>query len=211
MATRSDLRTLLRDLIDEPNPVFWSDARLNRSINASLQQLAGEITERGSDYYVKRDATSITTVASTAYVALPTDFVRLRRIYNSDGEYLTPRQFKLLDPDDTDEPMYFEIINDNIYFQPIPDAVYVLPIEYWYKPADMSSDSDTPDFPAAYHNLLAWDAAVTSILQDSNESRGLQRKYEQMKQTMLSALMTRQSYDVPHVQHGSNDYGPQDV
>lgn len=40
----------------------------------------------------------------------------------------------------------------NLY--PIPDAVYAMKYDFVKEATDMTSDSDTPDFPIAYHDLL---------------------------------------------------------
>jgi hypothetical protein len=62
---------------------------------------------------------------------------------------------------------YFET-NDSIMLYPSPDYAYRIIIEYLKTPADLSSDADTPIFPARYHQLLEWHAIANCYEKDEN-------------------------------------------
>ena len=50
--TLSDLRTLVRDGVDESTASFWSDVRLNRAINGAAQRVWTECRKLKDDFFL---------------------------------------------------------------------------------------------------------------------------------------------------------------
>jgi hypothetical protein len=104
---------------------------------------------------------TVATVAGTATVALPSGFIRMNGIVDTDY----PR--KLIfneDPDVllafneggdfTDRPDSYSLTEDGILLSPTPDAVYTLTLDYWSRPTDLSADGDVSALPADYHFVM---------------------------------------------------------
>lgn len=48
--------------------------------------------------------------------------------------------------------------NDEIVLGPAPDDTYVVTADYYLGPQTLAADSDTPDMPSRYHNLIVYEA-----------------------------------------------------
>ena len=100
--------------------------------------------------------TDLTTVAGTATVALPTDFVALRSIRRSSDPtgvlvYMTPEQMGTVWNDsDTGEPINYTIEGTNLRLAPVPDAAYAIRIGYMQGLPSLS-DGATTNWLLAHH------------------------------------------------------------
>lgn len=105
---------------------------------------------------------SISTVAGTAAYSLASTFLRMDRVYYTDMEWV----IYPMDPGDlratqyptnqTGRPEQYAIVQSgtDLQFTPIPDGVYSVQYEYWRRPATLTNDSDTPEIPSDYHDIL---------------------------------------------------------
>lgn len=125
------------------------DAKLNEGLQRVARRLLIRFEE--VDY-------AISTVASTATYAIPSDLLRVRSVRDT----TTPRQLSVVDVTDMDSyvassgrPRIYAIDASNLRFYPTPDAVYSMSLRYWKNPATLVNDTDIPGIPADYHDLLA--------------------------------------------------------
>jgi len=108
------------------------------------------------DYYGKRRwwwneyVGTLSTAASTAYVALPSDFVDLDELQITvNGTKRKIRRTPYVDilamreNSSTGEPTDFDLYQDRIELYPIPDAIYTLTISYVKTLTVLSADADT--------------------------------------------------------------------
>lgn len=56
------------------------------------------------------------------------------------------------------EPQYWTRVNDKLYLHPRPDKAYTIDLDYVKDPSALSADADKPVIPAAYRDILVWDA-----------------------------------------------------
>lgn len=143
---RSDLASIIPDFI------ALAEKRINGDLDARLQDTV----------------TTLTTVASTPTVALPTDAINIRSLVvqsspNEVLDYLTPDQFNTQYAwATTAQPRAFTIIGSLIYFGPTPDAAYS--VKCFYKaqvPALASSGTNwlMTNYPNVYLTASLIEAA----------------------------------------------------
>ena len=166
------------------------DAAITYFINLAQNELAREIL-------ALKNSASVTCVATTQEYALPADFhkaiqmkvdgVVLRYISEEDTEKL------FSDTADSGAPYYYYIDRDNdtYGFYPVPDSAYTGTFRYFKTPTALSNDTDTPDFPAAYHDALVLGTAS--------------RVFQQMQKYEESVLYLKQYND--YVAKIMNDMG----
>lgn len=63
-----------------------------------------------------------------------------------------------------------QLPNGNLRFYPKPDAVYVVDFEYLKSPQVLDENTDTPEMPSEFHQLIVFDAMIHfGGLQDADE------------------------------------------
>jgi hypothetical protein len=125
---RSDLDSVIDDFID------LTEARLNRDLLVSQQEVRA------------------TTLATSEYLALPTDFLSLRNIQLNTSpvrelQYVSPIEMDRLDDNSTDLN-YYTIVGDEIQLQSVSSDT--LEIAYFKKISSLS-DSNTSNWVLASH------------------------------------------------------------
>jgi hypothetical protein len=103
---------------------------------------------------------SLSTVAGTAYVALPTDLVEARRliITSTDPQavlkYVTPDEMTRLSPySTTGQPSLWTVIGANLQLGVIPDGVYTLELSYLQKIPALTASNTTNWLLTAFPNV----------------------------------------------------------
>lgn len=110
-----------------------------------------------SEIRTQEESETITTSAALGTYALPANFSRTIDLFNSEThELLTKLEVKDYDslPTSSGRPYGYATIGTNILLYPVPDGVYSHTLRFWKLPPDMSADSDTPEIPAQYQELL---------------------------------------------------------
>ena len=164
-----NMQNSVRNMLRAYGQTRFIDAEIKSEINIGYNEFVNL-----SHCLWKQDTLDI--VEGTATYTLPTDLLFLYRS-EWDGKKLEPYtveqmdrlkgndwrtttstsiQAIIMDHEDTGVLRVFPILSDSDYNDE-------LSIDYVYSPTDMSSDSDTPDFSAAYHLGLVYYAV--SILQ----------------------------------------------
>lgn len=99
--------------------------------------------------------------------ATVTDFLHIDGVrleistdYLNPLKYLQPAEFFEIAHQDrvNSEPKYWTRVNDKLYLHPRPDRAYTIDLDYVKDPAALSADGDKPVIPAAYRDVLIWDA-----------------------------------------------------
>lgn len=107
----------------------------------------------------REQTATLATIASTQFVALPSDFRSMRTVMVEDDYPLTQVSLNVLQSsfakDSTSgKPTAYTIADGSIYFGPIPDAVYSIPITYMADLTPIGATSQTNwlllDNPDAY-------------------------------------------------------------
>jgi hypothetical protein len=114
----------------------------------------------------------ITTVAATAYVAVPTTngLAYIESAYYTDSggddnrlERMSIAQYQdIIDKTDTGEPISFthRISNGRVYFFPVPNDAYTVTLFGVRRLADWDSASSDGEFPARWQSAIKYSLAV---------------------------------------------------
>lgn len=164
MATLSEIRdeitaVVQADLLNQAYLSTLLDTRINRAVSsvaAGIRMPNGETSPPLSDLY---ESGTVETDTGVAYKALPTTYQR-NVFYVSDaaGDRIIPARggsyydFTLFlngitskDLSEAGSVHRVCVKGRNLYYQGIPSASVDLTVNFYRKPVDMSSDSDTPD------------------------------------------------------------------
>lgn len=139
LATYADLQTSVANFLHRadlsgviPDLISLAEVRINGDLDARLQDTK----------------TTLTCVASQAYIAAPTDVISIRHLSVDVTpivtlDYLTPDQFETSYPwGNSGQPQVYSIIGSNIYLAPTPDSAYTLDIVYKAKVPVISSGTN---------------------------------------------------------------------
>lgn len=191
--TLAQLRTAVRDLLDESSASFWTDATLNRYINRAKDRVWVRVRSLNEDYFIARRTsedgavtilgssyncnTSLTLSTSTRYFTLPPDFSEMKQIecITSGYEDLMFHYRDINSPDmraamaitDALAPgdFYFDIIEKRtLVIAPYTDTELDIRVTYVQQQPDMESASEDSDYLEFPYPLhLAVEAYATAL------------------------------------------------
>lgn len=190
--TLSDLRTAIRDNLDEATASFWTNPQLLRFINRAKDRVWVEVRKLKDDYFLVNRASTdgVVTILSESYATssfqiptgdtftrtLPPDFSEMKRIevITSDYEdvqfqyrdYADPdfRVLRALTSDQTPSLFLFDIVSERtMAYAPRSNTALDLRIWYVQSLADLSADTDTMEIPHPLY--LAVEAYATASAQ----------------------------------------------
>ena len=161
---RTDLTTIIPDF------VVLTEARIARDLRIRKQV----------------SNTSISTVANTQYIAIPSDFLELENL--SIPAASTPNYLSVVTPEwldmkypagiNTGQPRVYALLGDRIQFGPTPDAVYAVSIDYYARFAALSVTS--PNWLLTnYPNIYLFGALTEgwSYLMDTDKAAYWQARF----------------------------------
>lgn len=165
MSTLLQLRTRVRQYLDEPTAVYWQDVEINNWINQAYNYYYTQIAEGFDGYFTK--ATTLDIIATQALYPVPIDFWKVRLLERVFSTFTIPlRLYERMEaPNITANGNYsnlytptYRFQGQNILLEPTPDITIVggLRLEYLPIPTLMAADGDSPD-PGYLQN---WDEAL---------------------------------------------------
>lgn len=175
MSTRLQLQTRAALRLRDTNMVVFTSAYLQDMLNVAYEKVLS-----ASPYWPFLDTMANTAsqivAASSNTITLPTDVWRVLSVNNDTDKYamaeITGRkQFLALYPDPTASPgtpKHYRVFGNQLQVFPYAANATQLRIEYTVAPADLSSDSSVPVFPAAYHDLLVEYVLSLAYTDDGN-------------------------------------------
>jgi len=210
MSTLQQLRANFYDLIREAENDHFTAAQANGLLNQGKDFLA--VLSNSST-----DRIDVTTEQSKGAYTLPSDTLLINNAYFGDvtvsgdigplkiiTEKVLTNLFPSWQDETTDadgEPSYLlKLDRQTIYVHPRPDADNAgkkIILNYGYLPANMSSDSDSPDIPPVFHNLIPFYAAYLAYLSLSNTevARQMYRDFINQYNT-LKDVVDREADDI---------------
>lgn len=141
--SRSQMRSTIRLRGDYTNVRRFPDAYINTEIQTAFNHFWRIVDEAHQGWWDKEG--TVSTVASQAYVALPTDMKVLKGVDRLDGtEYVEMRQVGLDQRNrygtSTGKPIAFRMSARGLELLQIPDAVYTLRVLYSPKPVQLTEN-----------------------------------------------------------------------
>lgn len=143
MATRAELRTMIRNIVGDESPgVRWSDTIIHLYMDEAVKRL-GRIRR-------SYEQTGVINTVIGGVTALPAGFISMSRVVlTSTGVPLWEIQQRDINafkgPTTSSNPSYYYITGQSIAFYPAPSAVFSLTITYFSTPPLMTADGNTPD------------------------------------------------------------------
>jgi hypothetical protein len=136
--TRSELRTLVLDWVDDPSAGYFTTSILNMRLNLAMRELQKNLISANKEYYTQ--CVKTTTVVNQAAYALPSDFmqvIRLEIVLSGTGDnadtqtidFMTPNQVDLFDST-TGNPMFYYFNKNDILLKPVPSSALELRLTY---------------------------------------------------------------------------------
>lgn len=167
MTTYSELQTSIASWLNRADLT----ASIPDFITLAEAQMSTDLKTRAMEA-----KTTLSTVAGTNSVPLPTDMLEMRRLqvvgtYNQPLSYRSPDELSIDFADNrSGQPVVFTVIGSNIEVAPIPDAVYSLELTYQQRIPALSASNTAnwllTNWPNAYlyASLLA---ATPFIMNDA--------------------------------------------
>jgi hypothetical protein len=194
--TLSDLRTAVRDRLDESTASFWTNAQLTRYINRAKDRVWNRVKSLNEDYFAvtrtsedgsltilseSYDASSFQIVAGTRDYTLPPDFSEMKLIECIESGYEHVRFIyrdlarhdmrDALEIADNQTPgdFFFDLIGERtMRIAPKSDTTLDLRITYIQFFADLSDDTDELTMPHPLYLAVEEYATSMALRQDRN-------------------------------------------
>lgn len=172
--------------MDDLNQTYFTPTQLGVFLNNALRETQKLLVGAGQQYYVSCVQTTL--VVNQRNYALPQDFEKLTRLEilvngtvpNENTIYMSPiapNQRDLL-PYSTGTPGCYYFKNNALVVYPAPDVALTMRLEYVYRVAEMTLDTDMPDCPEEFQELIAVIAARDCLIKDTRESPLLDQKLQ---------------------------------
>lgn len=198
----SELRQLVSFWVDDLNLTYFTPTQVNRFLNNAQREVQKLVLNAGQDFYVKCAQTSL--VVNQRDYVLPEDFYKVNRlevvisgVVPNETVYrlnpISPNQLDLLGTQVGTPNVYFFKKNRFVLY-PAPDTALTLRMLYSYKVADMVLDTDLPDVPEPYEEMIAVLAAMDCLYKDGRETGPLQEKRD-LYMKMLKEDAAQRSLD----------------
>lgn len=154
MATRAELRTRVREYLDEPTADFWTDAQINNWINQAYNYCYHIVVQADEGFF--RSVVLVNIVADQADYALPTNHLKTRLLERVFDTYTIPlRVFDRIESvnftsatglNNLYVPSY-RLVGQNITLEPTPieSITNGLRHEFVTQPVPMNADGDSPN------------------------------------------------------------------
>lgn len=190
--TFGDIKNLVLTWLDDPNGGYFTDAIITVWINHAQFEVAKMLVAAGENFYLICKETQ--TVINQPLYLLPEDFLKVNRMeLILDGtpptetkSVIAPITFNQQDymPAQRGNPESYVLKKNAIFVVPTPDTVRTLRLNYSYRVAPMSLNSDQPDVPEQYHEMIAVLATMDGLLKDNRDMSGMMAKREYYEKMM---------------------------
>ena len=202
--TLAEIRSYLRVIIDQPHTAIWSNANLNTLINGAYREVVGEILQRNPDYFVKTG--TVTTVANTYHVSLPSDCMLLNKLVDSDGEALLEKNMRHMNlGENAGEPTHIYVTGSQVRFWPKPSSAIAYTAYYHYMPSDLT-EATSPELPPGLHDILAWGAAIKCKTGKEEAINEYVLQFQQKLKVLLRMIMISTTNESPRVKGQTHDF-----
>ncbi len=170
----SEIRSDIYSQIDEETTsTYITSTELNRWINQAQSIINRKTREIKS-------STTLTSTASTASYALPSDCLSIERVFY-DGEHIHKATWPELDElgltdssAGTGVPDYYVRRGGYLYLYPVPSTSSLnIVVTYIARPATLSDDSDEPEIDEEEHELLVLYSIYKFRLKDEEYTESL--------------------------------------
>lgn len=189
----SELKAAVATQLDDPNFGYFTESIITRYLNNAQREVQKYLMAAGQNWYNRCQQTP--TVENACAYYLPSDFLKMQRVElvmsgtspNEDIkalDWITLNQQDMI-PQGPGVPCAFNIQKDTIKLWPVADSAdYTLRITYSYRISDMVNNTDVPDVPEEFHEMIEILATRTGYLRDDRPVAELDAKIDEYKRAM---------------------------
>ncbi len=199
--------------LDDLNFGYFTPVQVKQWLNNAQKELQKRLLKAGQNYYTICVSTQL--VVNQREYVLPQDFRKLHRlevvVTGADpNEATVPLLAITTNQRDyigngTSLPSAYSFMRNRLHLYPAPNSVLTMRMIYSYEVGDMTLDTDEPDAPPEYHELIALLAAEDGFLKDGRSSDILTAKLMKYKADMDSDA-TERNQDQPRSIVETNSY-----
>lgn len=209
------LQQLVSYYLDDLNFGYFTQTQVKLWLNLAQKEVQKRLIKAGQNYYLRCSQTTL--VVNQQEYELPTDFKKEHRLEliisgtapNESKQILLPITLNQQDliQQGPGESRFYTFKRNRLVIYPAPLTAYVMKLYYSYAVADMVNDSDTPDVPEQYHELIALIAAEDGFIKDGRASDLLNKRMSDFQKQMDSDAQER-NQDMPRtvVETGNDSY-----
>lgn len=179
---------------------YFTPTQVKVWLNNAQKRVQKRLLKAAQNYYNLCSQTTL--VVNQREYALPDDFKKIMRLeivisgtYPNESvnpvKEVTTNQKDLIPYMGTGTPEWYTFKRNRLVLYPAPSSPLVLKLEYAYEVVDMVNDSDLPDVPVSYHELLPLLAAEDGFLKDSRVSEILAKKMKDFEEELDSDAQER--------------------
>lgn len=198
------MQDLMLYWLDDVDAGYFTRTQIKVWLNNAQKEVQKKIEQAFEGHFVK--CVETTTVVGQREYELPTDFKRLHRLeLIMSGSTFTTQSVEVLGkitPNQQDafarsgSPKGYYFKGTQLILVPVPDAAKTLRMEYTYKLADLSADSDVSEIPKEYHEYLSLLAARDGFMKDGRDTATIQKKIDEYE-TDLKRDAEQRNVDSP--------------
>lgn len=174
------------------------------AVNEALRLIAAE-----RDWPWLQASTTFSTTAGDATYALPSSYMRTRRIVDPDTEPLErydARQLEELYGEDGGEPVAFAIDGEEIILRPIPNGARTYTHYYVRTERTLTADTEDPYLPSQFHDaaVALAESLVHDVGRDPKRAEAARDRYEKLwRPRMLDDARRARGTLRPRIRPGS--------
>lgn len=210
----SQLKTLTAGWLDDLSFGYFTESQVETWLNNALFTVQKRLLKAGQNYYMKPVET--TTVVNQAEYVLPDDFWKLHRLeIVTSGTWPNEHVSQILPvtPNQVDggrgrtgTPTAYYIKRNRLVLYPTPDTAKTLRLYYSYRVSSMVEDTDIPDAPEHYHELIPIEAVIDGFIKDDRQPALLLAKKAQYEKEMDQSAIERNEDEARSVLSTGDDY-----
>jgi len=209
----SQIRTASRERADEESDGFISNSELDNYINQGVRYIFAQMVQRFEDYFIIPGTTvnggEFDTVSNQQLYSLPADMHKLVKVEmrdsnsDDDRDYYRIKKANIANQDFSSRntgsrygfsSYQYYIAGSKVGMRPIPSGSSST-VRLWYIPfvATLVEDTDVPEIPLIYHDLISDYAAVKCL---SKSGEGIYKeKFAEMNLSIQNLINTIESRD----------------
>lgn len=215
-----ELKQLVSFWVDDLNMTYFTPTQLGVFLNNAQREVQKLVLGAGQDYYVICAQTPL--VVNQRDYVLPENFYKVNRlevVISGTVPTESTQRLSPIAPNQLDmvgvqvgTPCAYFFKKNRFTLYPAPDTALTLRMLYSYKVADMVLDTDIPDVPSPYDELVAVLAAMDCLYKDTRDTSALQEKRD-LYTMMLKTDAAQRSLDESRtiIDTGSYDYAGSDL
>lgn len=196
------LQNLVAYWLDDLQFGYFTNTQVKVWLNNAQQEVQKRLIKAGANYYTR--CVTASCVINQRKYSFPTDLKKINRLEVIVAGTVPNETFSQIMPITINQvdlvvlgpgqPAYYYIDKNSFMLWPTPDSTYTLRMMYSYQVPDMTLDTDVPDVPAPYHELIGLLAAKDGFLKDGRVNDLLLEKIKSYDE-MLYADSTDRSQD----------------